>query len=221
VRHTVATAIVDSQGIWARKPADFYPTPADASWVLMEHLKLPPGTRVKEPACGDGAMSRIMESANLDVRSSDLRTDSGFGIGGVDFLRDPGGPVDWVITNPPFNIATEFIETALKIAPNVAMLLKSQFWHARGRLELFERHTPSEILPLTWRPAFLEKERGKSPLMDVIWVVWRQGDGGAVYRPLRRPSKGSVPTLRPTIHPDILALLGSTNTDTEILDLLR
>lgn len=204
--HTVASAIIGSQRVHARKPADFYPTPADATWVLLNHLKLPPGTRVKEPACGDGAMSRVLQAANLDVRSSDLRIDSGFGVGGVDFLKEPGGSADWVITNPPFNVAAEFIEQALLVAPNAAMLLKSQFWHARSRIELFERHTPSEILPLTWRPAFLEKERGSSPLMDVIWVVWRRGGTGVpstgpyVVRPrvaCPPPDPPSTPTSSP------------------------
>lgn len=208
--HTVASAIIGAQKNHIRKEADFYPTPADATWVLLRHLNLPAGTRVKEPACGDGAMSRVMQAAGLTVDSSDLRQDSGFGRGGVDFLSEPGAKADWVITNPPFNLAVDFIEQALRTAPNVAMLLKSQFWHARSRIELFERSTPAAILPLTWRPSFLEKERGNSPLMDVMWVVWKQGDHQAVYQPLRRPAKGDVPQIHQIALPfDLAELLGA------------
>jgi len=203
--HTVARAIIGAQKVHARKAADFYPTPSDATWVLLQHLGLPVGTRVKEPACGDGAMARIMEAAGLTVDASDLREDGGFGRGGVNYLQDPGEAPEWVITNPPFNVAPEFIETALEQTPNVAMLLKSQFWHARRRIEMFERCPPAEILPLTWRPSFLEKERGNSPLMDVMWVVWREDDHRATYTPLRRPHKGDVPVLLPLDLVDLLA----------------
>ena len=52
------------------------------------------------------------------------------------------------------------------------------------------------MLPLTWRPDFLFKERdGKkdaSPLMDVMWCVWLtpQMQGvQTVFKPLMRPEK--------------------------------
>lgn len=185
--HTIASAITTSLKIHARKPADFYPTPPDATQALLNHLKLPRGTTVKEPACGDGAMARVLTKAGFVVDASDLREDSGYGTGGVDFLKRPGKPAEWVITNPPFNLSVEFIQTSLKLTPNVAMLLKSQYWHAASRLALFHEHRPAEILPLTWRPAFLEAERGSSPLMDVMWVVWRKGSTGTSFTPLKRP----------------------------------
>jgi hypothetical protein len=184
--HTVASAIVEAQTRWARKPADFYPTPSDCTQALLDHLQLPARTVVKEPACGDGALSVVLEANGMVVLSSDLRQ-TGFGRGGVDFLTDADEVCDWVITNPPFNVAVDFIKRSLDLTPNVAMLLKSQFWHAQGRLDLFEQNPPSQILPLTWRPSFLEAERGNSPLMDVIWVVWQQGERETRYTPLRRP----------------------------------
>jgi hypothetical protein len=222
--HTVASAIIGAQQTHARKAADFYPTPADATWVLLEWLDLPRGTTVKEPACGDGAMSRVLEAAGLRVDSSDLRPDCGFGRGGVDFLQSPGAAAQWIITNPPFHVAADFIDQALRLTPNVAMLLKSQFWHARSRIELFERHTPAAILPLTWRPAFLEAERGRSPLMDVMWVVWKQGEHRALYRPLRRPARGDVPkpnsSRTRTFDAEILDLLGPATFNHDLLELL-
>lgn len=186
--HTVASAIIGAQKTHARKAADFYPTPVDASQVLLDQLQLAAGTSVWEPACGDGAMAQVLEANALQVTATDLRIDSGYGQGGVDFLAADSIPCDWIITNPPFNVAPEFIEKALSITPNVAMLLKSQFWHARRRIELFERLPPALILALTWRPSFLEAERGSSPLMDVMWVVWMDGDTSSTYRPVRRPA---------------------------------
>jgi len=187
--HTYASAIVGAQKTHKRKAADFYPSPPDVTQALMDHLRLPEGTRVWEPACGDGAMSEVMLANGLDVESTDLRQ-SGYGRGGVDFLATD--PLDfdpqWIITNPPFNIAERFVSHAMTFTPNLALLLKSQFWHAARREKLFAEHPPSEILALTWRPAFLEAERGSSPLMDVIWCVWRRGANATMYQPLPRPA---------------------------------
>ena len=188
--HTYASAIVGSSKKYERKPADFYPTPPDVTIALMEFLALPAGTTVLEPACGDGAMSKILERylGSESVYSSDLRTDTGYGRGGVDFITDTDTPrVDWIISNPPFNRSADFIRKSLSLTANVAFLLKSQYWHAKSRLQLFETYPPAFILPLTWRPSFLESERGRSPLMDVIWVVWKKGSTTTQFRPITRP----------------------------------
>lgn len=156
----------------------------------MQAIKLPSNSVVWEPTCAEGQMARVIERHCPQVICSDLRGDDEiYGIPSVDFIAHPapGLPVDWIITNPPFKVAEAFIRKSLSIAPNVAMLLKSQYWHAATRLGLFNDHPPSEIMPLTWRPAFLERERGSNPLMDVIWSVWRAGSGETRYHPLPRP----------------------------------
>lgn len=185
--HTYASAIVGAQKVHKRKEADFYPSPPDVTEALMQFLQLDNDTFVWEPACGDGAMSRMLERHVKTVVSTDLRDDpSIYGKRGIDFLN-ADGDADWVITNPPFNLAEGFIRKSLSITPNVAMLLKSQYWHAASRLSLFNEHPPTFVLPLTWRPSFLEKERGNSPLMDVIWVVWRGKTNVTQFQPLPRP----------------------------------
>lgn len=185
--HTYASAIVGAQKIHKRKEADFYPSPPDVTEALMQFLRLDPELYVWEPACGDGAMSRILERHVNNVLSTDLRDEpSIYGRRGVDFLGAEGA-ADWIITNPPFNLAEGFIRKSLSITPNVAMLLKSQYWHAASRLQLFNDCRPSHVLPLTWRPSFLEKERGNSPLMDVIWVVWQGNPSVTQFQPLPRP----------------------------------
>lgn len=187
--HTIADAVVTSMKVHKRKPADFYPTPPDVTLALLKWLNLNGDELIWEPACGDGAMSKAMIKEGFAVISTDLREDAGFGIGGSDFLNQQMElDVDWIITNPPFNLAAKFIEHALTITPNVAMLLKATYWNAKGREALFRKHPPTYILPLTWRPAFLEEERGSSPLMDVMWVVWQENsDGFTRFEPILRP----------------------------------
>lgn len=181
----LAAAIVESMAKWARKPADLYPTPVDCTYSLLPYLKdlLPPDAHVLEPACADGQMVRPLQEFGYSVTGYDLRPGVTGGEGGVDFLDRENFPkaivpFDAVVTNPPFVIAADFIIRALEEAPIVAMLLKAQFWNTKNRRKLFRETKPMLELNLTWRPAFLEEERGKSPLMDCMWVVWRRGHDG-------------------------------------------
>lgn len=180
----IAGAIAASMAKWARKPADLYPTPPDCVYSVLPHIEdlLPPGSRILEPACADGQLSRALEEFGYDVDSTDLRPDVKYGTGGIDFLSDlhyvPDDYYDAVWTNPPFSAAEAFIRRALEIAPVVVMLLKAQYWNTKNRKKLFRETKPFRELNLTWRPAFLAEERGKSPLMDCMWVVWKQGYDG-------------------------------------------
>lgn len=201
-RRTIADAIVASYKKWERKPADLYPTPVDGTEslvpvlnVMRDHLALTGPCRVWEPACGDGRMARVLEWHGFDVFGSDFRETPGYGIGGIDFLKDaprttgliPHDSFDMIVTNPPFSLAEQFIRKALSITPNVAMLLKATYWNAASRLPFFHEHRPAFVLPLTWRLAFLESERGKSPLMDCVWVVWSAlGEEHCVFEPIKR-----------------------------------
>lgn len=183
----IANAVVKSQKTHKRKDADFYPTPPEVTWALLEYLRLPPGTSIWEPACGDGAMSDPLGLAGYHVWASDLR-DTGYGVPHFDFLHDePICEPDWIITNPPFKHAAAFIERSLSITPNVAMLLKSDYFHAARREKLFRACPPWAELKLLWRPAFLEAERGKSPLMNATWWVWRDTQLPRVNDLIARP----------------------------------
>lgn len=149
-----------------RKPMDFYPTPRDVTQALLNVLDLPVGTTVWEPAFGAGDLARVLSERGYQTILTDI-------IYGQDFLTTPmPAGTDWIITNPPFSLADKFIERAWELQKPFAFLLKSQYWHAARRYELYERCTPSAIFPLTWRPDF--DGRG-APLMDVMWCVWKFG----------------------------------------------
>lgn len=215
--HSIASAVVKSMKAHARKPADMYPTPPAATQAVIDALAdvLWPGAFIGEPACGEGDMARVLRANGFEVLAADLRH-TGYGMGGYNYLEggtDPlegslgwfaeYGLLDAIITNPPFYLAADFIRKAVQQAPVVAMLLKSNYWHAGKRLEkLFDECPPTRQYPVTWRLAFLEAERGKSPLMDCTWFVWVRGEK-PLDRPLKRPEVGRVPstTKKPvTVH---------------------
>lgn len=180
-----ASRINGGNTAYKRVSSDYYPTPPEVTMALMDFLKIPKGSLVWEPACGEGHMVSALECAGMRVIGSDIKT-------GEDFLSTEKKDCDWIITNPPFSIADKFIERCVEHKKPFALLLKSQYWHAKKRLDLFRRTEPDYILPLTWRPDFLFGERGGgSPLMDVMWVVWStsKAKSGALYVPLEKPKK--------------------------------
>ena len=182
-----ATQMIGGKGSRKRSETDFYPTPPEVTIALLDFLRLPKNTVIWEPACGEFDMYNVLcDYAGVEeVLGSDIN----FGKG-VDFLKSDliREDVSFIITNPPFSASEEFIRHALDLDVPFAFLLKSQYWHAARRYDLFEECPPSYVLPLTWRPDFLFKQEGKhSPLMDVIWCVWMRDGGPTIYEPLPRP----------------------------------
>ncbi|HLP66037.1 MAG TPA: hypothetical protein VK181_00805 [Rhizobium sp.] len=176
----LAGAIQESYKRWDRKPSDFYPTPYEGTESLMPIIKtaFPDGAALWDPCCGDMDMVRVLEWHGFEVTSTDIR-DTGQGIGEIDFLNDDVTTKlgweprpDMIVMNPPFSMAAEFIEKALSYTPNVACLMKIDYWNAVSRLPLWRARQPAFFFPLTFRLAFLKDERGNSPLMNCAWAVW-------------------------------------------------
>jgi hypothetical protein len=176
-------AMIGGKGRNKRSKFDLYPTPENVTVALMEFLLSEPRpiinklTRIWEPAAGNGDMVRVLERY-APTEYSDIQT-------GTDYLTAPARPVSAVITNPPFSLAYEFIEHSIKTGyPVIAMLLKSQFWHVKTNQALMELRRPSYVLPLTWRPDFMQQ---KSPMLDMQWTVWAYFDEETKYIPLLKP----------------------------------
>jgi hypothetical protein len=130
---------------YERKERDLYETPAWVTEALLHHL--PECPTIFEPAAGSGKMSRVLEGFAGTVISSDIAE-------GQDFLAADGFDGDAIITNPPYELAPKFIERALFLtAPDglVAMLLRTDFDHAKSRQHLFQHPAFSKKLVLTKR----------------------------------------------------------------------
>ena len=203
---TMADAITQSYKTWERKPADIYPTPVDATESIIDVIKVMskkfeeehgrPIKTIWEPACGDGRLARVLEHHGYTVIATDLREYSGYGQGGLDFLNEDPlkkwgwdiGEIDLIVTNPPFSLSVEFVRKALSITPYCIMLVKQSYYNTANRYDFFSELRPTLFLPITWRLAFLEEERGKSPLMDCAWLIWageKQSDSCA-FEPIKR-----------------------------------
>jgi hypothetical protein len=162
-----------------RHERDFYPTPEEVTRAIMEILHPDKNIKIWEPACGEGHIVKALNNMGyMNVIGTDILT-------GTDYLTaDKVGGVSLIITNPPFNQAEAFIRRSWEHNVPFALLLKSQFWHAARRYELFNECRPSIIYPLTWRPDFTGQG---SSLMDCIWTVWlRDEEKYTKYEPIKK-----------------------------------
>jgi hypothetical protein len=151
---------------------DFFPTPAWATHALIDNEKF--DGDIWEPACGDGSMSRVLESTGLPVRSTDL-FDRGYGEAGVDFLTS-GIEVVNIITNPPYNAAEAFVEAcSWKAYSKFALLLRLAFLEGANRANtIFKHNPPSRVWVFSERITFYPSgvEPKGSGTTAYAWFVW-------------------------------------------------
>ncbi|UTW52774.1 hypothetical protein KFF05_05275 [bacterium SCSIO 12827] len=159
--------------------ADFYPTPAWATYALMDNEKF--DGDVWECACGDGAMTEVISEAGNQVYSSDLY-DRGFGDAGIDFLSS-NNRANNIVTNPPFHSAEGFVAAALEKADKkFALLLRLAFLEgARRTKTIFHVHPPSRVWVFSERITFYAKgaKRAGSGTTAYAWYVWDKEATGA------------------------------------------
>jgi hypothetical protein len=149
---------------YERKERDLYETPAWVTEALLPHVR--PVETVWEPAAGSGKMVGVHERFAGQVIATDIET-------GQDFL-EARNSADAIITNPPYALATEFIERALSLTASrglVAMLLRTDFDHARTRQHLFQHPAFAKKLVLTKRIKWFEDSKGQ-PSFNHAWFMW-------------------------------------------------
>lgn len=128
-----------------REENDYYATHPKAVEMLLDLEQF--NNNIMEPCCGEGHISKILETHGYNVRSMDL-INRGYGECGVDFLQFNEEVNADIITNPPYKLAQEFVEHAMNIITDghkVAMFLKLTFLESSSRKELFKKYPPKKI----------------------------------------------------------------------------
>jgi hypothetical protein len=167
--------------------ADNFPTPPWATRALLEHVIAGRGPfneqSCLEPACGAGHMAKPLAEYFGEVRASDA-FDYGFGPLS-DYLTTPveAGSVDWVITNPPFRLAEQFIVRSLIVArKGVAILARTVFVESIGRYrQIFRSNPPSRLAQFNERVPIVKGrlDRKASTATD----VGRRSSGTLITEP--------------------------------------
>ena len=151
---------------------DFFPTPPWATFALIDNEKF--SGDIWECACGDGAMSRVLEQTGRPTYSSDLY-ERGYGDHGRDFLT-PHRSADNIITNPPYNCAEGFVASGVESAKRkFALLLRLAFLEGANRANtIFARIPPARVWVFSERITFYPKDVNPkgSGTTAYAWFVW-------------------------------------------------
>lgn len=173
----------------AHDSLDDFPTPPWATRALIEHVIWPSGAgwpqkpsdhTAWEPACNRGFMVKPLAEYFGHVWASDVAS-YGFGEQG-DFLIpgqvpwDDGRGVDWIISNPPFRLAEQFIERASQVAKvGFAFLVRTSFLEGVGRFDsLFSKNPPSIVAQFAERVPMVKGryDPDASTATSYCWLVW-------------------------------------------------
>lgn len=151
---------------------DFFPTPKWATFALIDNEKFKGD--IWESACGDGAMSRVLEKTGQSVYSSDLH-DRGYGEAGRDFLSW-ARPAENIVTNPPYNSAEGFVAAGVKNASRkFALLLRLAFLEGANRANtIFAKSPPARVWVFSERITFYPSgvEPKGTGTTAYAWFVW-------------------------------------------------
>ena len=161
-----------------RKKSDFYETPYTLTRKFLDVEYFNKNSTVCEPACGGGAISKVLNEYWEDdkITAYDKETN---------FLWD-FNDYDYVITNPPFSLAFEFIQKAKQLAKSkFALLLPLSYLHGKKRFdEIYSDrdYGLEKVYVFTRYPMLGEplREDGKynTGMMVYAWYVWTNGYSG-------------------------------------------
>jgi hypothetical protein len=173
---------------------DFFPTPAWATYALIDSEKF--SGQIWESACGNGAMSRVLEKTGCSVISSDLY-DRGFGEIGVDFLT-ANRCFNNIVTNPPYNSAEGFVRAGVqKATKKFALLLRLAFLEGANRANtIFSKTPPNRVWVFSERITFypvgvVQKGTGTTAY---AWFVWDKDATGTELKWFKPGYKNRFPS---------------------------
>jgi len=186
-----------------RSPNDYYVTPVnqivDFLCAFRQDTKISFRNNSFLDPCagGDGdhsmsypaALRMMIGDEPIDIETIDIREDSD-ARDKRDYLdpATPVKPVDIIISNPPFSLAQEFINKALKDVKSggyVIFLLRLTYFGSKDRRDWWRENMPSFgyihskrmsfKTPLSEKLAAKPFKRGQSDSVEYAHLVWIQG----------------------------------------------
>jgi len=157
---------------------DFYATPAWQTRVLLHHQP-DIGGIVLDPCVGNGAIASALSRPGTTMLTNDWdqthEAEWHLDASGPD-LYALAGPVDWVVTNPPYTmpLCLDIVARAVREARvGVAMLLRITFReptrHRFPRGPWLAAHPVSRVLTL---PRYSYTQDGRTDSVTTEWCVW-------------------------------------------------
>lgn len=158
-----------------REKDDFYETPSVGIEALLKVERFE-GT-IWEPACGRGAISRVLEDHGYDVVSTDL-VDRGYGEARVDFLFCFNPRAANIVTNPPFKLNGPFMRRAVYLASGkVALLMRLGCLEGVERSRFYKKSPLARVWVFAARIQSMRNGDDLAPsgMIGFAWFVWEHG----------------------------------------------
>ncbi|WP_020178070.1 hypothetical protein [Methylopila sp. M107] len=183
-----ATGVYSKVAERPRKKDGFEPTPREATlaFLSVERSQLLRFGAIWEPACGDGAMTRVMIEQGISVVASDL-VDRGAPSPFIlrSFYDFDRAPSPCAVTNPPFHETSwghgkaRWVTHALDTLglEYMALLMPWSWPAAAGLGAVWDRRPPARIYLMRFRLDFTGQ--GANP-SNHAWFVW---DAAALKTP--------------------------------------
>lgn len=164
-----------------RAENDFYATDPIAAKLLLNVEKF--DQDIWECASGENHLADVFKEYGYNVRTSDIvkRTPT---TEKRDFLRTRKKWDGDIITNPPYDLALEFVEKALSLVSEghkVAMFLRLQFLEGFKRYPLFKDNPPKTVYVASRRIKCGKGGDVESSMFNIqsyAWFVWEKGFKG-------------------------------------------
>lgn len=157
-----------------RTKDDLYETPEWLTEAICHEISAVMNPEVVlEPACGPGKMVKAMAECwpLSDIHQSDITEPYCRNFLNPDHLYPP--MFDLIITNPPFSLAMEFVQTAMKCRRTaysmVAMLLRLNWLGSQKRAKWLRAHRPA-VFVTPRRPNF--SDAVKTDSCEYAWFLW-------------------------------------------------
>jgi hypothetical protein len=151
-----------------------------------------------EPCAGRGAIANVLRDRGHAVICSDLLRYDDFPLHFVaDFLAQSRAPAscDTIVTNPPYQLATEFARHALDLVPHVYLLLRLAFLESVRRTDILERRGLARIHVFRRRLPMMNRDGWNGPrassAIPFAWFCWnRDHRGPAIINRIGREVAG-------------------------------
>lgn len=166
---------------------DLFCTPPWATRALLEYAMPTPKSEMQlmtcwDPCAGHGHMSEVLWEYFGAVHSSDVFDyGGGYHVGsfvgvGPDVAQHPGSSPSWIVMNPPFNLAEEFVARALDEAVGgVAVLIRTTWLETHGRYDnLFSKRPPTTVALFAERVPMVKGrwDPQASTATAYCWIIW-------------------------------------------------
>lgn len=168
---------------------DYYATNPKAVEMLLREYEFN-GNKMLEPCVGAGHIANAVKSfkgyENVEITGVDLINRNYPNTIIANFLEwDNGEKYDFIISNPPYSLAQEFIEHGLDLLNEdgqIAMFLKIQFLEGQKRKFFFEDNPPKYVYVFrnrmaTWNNGQeVDPKTGKkwATTMCHAWFIWEK-----------------------------------------------